>query len=326
MRFDETDRDTVHLLRMFNRQLARKLRLLNWNLSGTGLNMTQGNILWEISRSGRKSWGQLAKTVLIDKGLLSRNLKVLEGRQLINRVRDRRDNRRFEFLITEAGKKMVAEVNDRADQRIEEILKSIKPSELASLIAGLMIYGRVMGLSMETGTPVHIRSHRIGDASSVAFLHGTLYSEEYALDSTFELEVGQGIMEFVAQFDPEWDGFWVAEAGDDVVGAIVIVHRGRELAQLRWFILRPAYRGLGVGRKLMTCALDFCRDKQFKKVFLWTFDELHAAIHLYRSLGFKRTETKTHRRWGRDLTEECYELDLEGDFGDNRGWNMRRGI
>lgn len=323
MKSDEIDGDTVRLVRTFNRQLARKLRLLNWNLSGTELNMTQGNILWEISRSGRKTWDQLAKTLLIDKGLLSRNLKILEQRQLINRERDRRDNRKYEFLMTEAGEKMVAAVNDRADQRIEEILKSIKPSELDSLVAGLMIYGRAVGLPMETRTPVHIRPHGIGDASYVTLLHGTLYSEEYGLDSTFELEVGQGIMEFVAQFDPEWDGFWVAEAGDHVVGAIVIVHRGRELAQLRWFILRPAYRGLGLGRKLMTCAVDFCRDKQFKRVFLWTFDELHVAIHLYRSFGFKRIETETHRRWGRDLTEERYELDLESGLGGNPGWNMR---
>lgn len=312
MSLGEINRDIVRLLRTFNRQLARKLRLLNWNLSGTGLNMTQANMLWEISRSGRKSWDQLAKTVHIDKGLLSRCLKVLEGRQLINRVRDRGDNRKFEFLITGAGKKMAARVNDRADQRIEEILKSIKPSELASLVPGLMIYGRAMGLPMEARTPVHIRPHRIGDASYVAFLHGTLYSEEYALDSTFEAEVGRGIAEFVSRFDPQRDGFWVAEIAGHVVGAIAIVHRAKESAQLRWFMLHPAYRGLGLGRELMTYAVDFCREKGYKRVFLWTFDELHAAIHLYRSFGFERTKKKTHLRWGRNLTEERYELDLVG--------------
>jgi DNA-binding MarR family transcriptional regulator/ribosomal protein S18 acetylase RimI-like enzyme len=326
MRSGEIDGDTVRLVREFNRQLARKLRLLNWNLSGTGLNVTQVNILWEISRSGGKSWDQLAKSLLIDKGLLSRNLKLLEGRQLINRVRDKRDNRKFEFSIAEPGEKIIAAVNGRANQGIGEILKSVRPSELTSLVAGLMIYGRVMGLPMETRPPVHIRPHRIGDAGYVTFLHGIIYAEEYGLDSTFELEVGQGIMEFVGQFDPKWDGFWVAEAVDHVVGAIVIVHRGRELAQLRWFILYPAYRGLGLGRKLMTCAVNFCRDKQFKKVFLWTFDELDAAIHLYRSFGFERNEKKTHRRWGRDLTEERYELDLERGLEGDGEWNMSRGM
>lgn len=46
----------------------------------------------------------------------------------------------------------------------------------------------------------------------------------------------------------------------------------------------------------MTYAVDFCRDRQYKKVFLWTFDELHAAIHLYRSFGFERTRRKIHLR------------------------------
>jgi N-acetylglutamate synthase-like GNAT family acetyltransferase len=88
-------------------------------------------------------------------------------------------------------------------------------------------------------------------------------------------------MEFVNQFDPQWDGFWITESDGDVVGAIVIVKRGRGLAQLRWFILHPNYRGLGLGRELMTRAVGFCKGKQYKKVFVWTFDELHAAIHLY---------------------------------------------
>ena len=306
------DRDTIRLVRTFNRQLLRKLHLLNRILSGTGLNVTQGNILCEIVSSGSKSWRQLAESLLIDKGLLSRNLKALEELHLINRVRNERDNRKYEFVMTEAGKKMAAAVNDRVDQRIGELLKPLEPSELAPLVAGLMTYGRVMGLHMEAPASVHIRPHRIGDASYVTFLHGTLYSREYGLDSTFEVEVGQGIAEFVSQFDPNRDGFWISEAGGQIVGAIAIVHRGRESAQLRWFILHPAYRGLGLGKELMTHAVDFCKGRKYRKVFLWTFDELHAAIHLYRSFGFERTKTETHLRWDRNLTEECYELDLKG--------------
>ncbi len=73
----EIDRDTIRLVRTFNRQLVRKLRPLDRILSGTGLNVSQGNILCEIASSGSKSWLQLADSLLIDKGLLSRNLKSL---------------------------------------------------------------------------------------------------------------------------------------------------------------------------------------------------------------------------------------------------------
>jgi len=312
MRSGEIDRDTIRLVRTFNRQLVQRLRLLHRNLVGTGLNVTQGDILWEISRSGSRSWLQLSKSLLIDKGLLSRNLRVLEELHLINRVRNKEDNRKREFVMTEAGKKMAASVNDRADRQVADLLKSLNPSELDSLVAGLVTYGRIMGLNVGSPGSIHIRPHRIGDTGYVTFLHGTLYAEDCGLDWTFEVEVGRGITEFVSQFDSKSDGFWIAEASGQVVGAIAIVHRERGSTQLRWFILHPAYRGMGLGRKLMTYAVDFCKDRHYKKVFLWTFDELHAAIHLYRSFGFERTKTETHLRWGRNLTEACYELDLTG--------------
>jgi len=43
-------------------------------------------------------------------------------------------------------------------------------------------------------------------------------------------------------------------------------------------------------------------------VFLWTFSELEAAAYLYRSHGFKLTEEKTHVIWGREITEQRYDL------------------
>jgi len=57
-------------------------------------------------------------------------------------------------------------------------------------------------------------------------------------------------------------------------------------------------------------ALGFCREQGYRSVFLWTFSELEAAAHLYRTHGFKLTEEKTHAIWGRVLTEQRYDLRL----------------
>jgi len=60
----------------------------------------------------------------------------------------------------------------------------------------------------------------------------------------------------------------------------------------------------------MTKALEFCRERGFKKVCLWTISELQAAAHLYKQAGFVVSRDKTHEIWGARRTEQEYELDL----------------
>jgi GNAT superfamily N-acetyltransferase len=83
-----------------------------------------------------------------------------------------------------------------------------------------------------------------------------------------------------------------------------------EVAQLRWFLVAPEARGSGLGRKLLREALEFCRDSDFRSVFLWTLAELKTVGHLYEQAGFRKTEQKTHEIWGTVRTEERYDLTL----------------
>ena len=82
-------------------------------------------------------------------------------------------------------------------------------------------------------------------------------------------------------------------------------------AQLRWLLLHPDVRGLGLGRKLVEEDLAFCRDAEYSSVFLWTVSTLPAAAGLYRSVGFKETENVTHELWGSLVTVVKYEPELE---------------
>jgi RimJ/RimL family protein N-acetyltransferase len=47
-----------------------------------------------------------------------------------------------------------------------------------------------------------------------------------------------------------------------------------------------AYRGVGLGRHLMECMIDWAEDRQLRKLTLRVFTDNHGAIALYRSLGF----------------------------------------
>lgn len=156
---------------------------------------------------------------------------------------------------------------------------------------------------------MEIRTHiKSGDIGCIVYLHGTLYALEYKLDYTFEGYVAAGLGEFAKSFDGRKDRLWLAEDEGRIVGSIAIAGQANNLAQLRWFLVHPEYRGGGLGRRLLGEAIAFCRDRGFGSVFLWTISELVAAAHLYREAGFSRTEQKTHELWGGLRTEERYDL------------------
>src|SRR5215208_3305119 len=139
---------------------------------------------------------------------------------------------------------------------------------------------------------------RPGDIGRVVEMHGELYAREYGLDYTFEGYVAAGLGEFAKSFDASKDRLWLAEEGGRLLGSVAIAGLDGITAQLRWFLVRPEARGSGLGGKLLSEAVGFCRGRDFRSVFLWTISELQAAAHLYRRAGFTLTERKTHDIWG----------------------------
>lgn len=147
-----------------------------------------------------------------------------------------------------------------------------------------------------------------GDVGQITYLHGVVYDEEYGLDTTFEAYVAKPLAEFTLNQDNPRQRIWVMEKDGVVCGCAAVVEHSLEEAQFRWLILSREARGVGLGRRLVEWALGFCRDQGYRSVFLWTFSELEAAAHLYRSYGFELTEGKTHVVWGREITEQRYDL------------------
>jgi N-acetylglutamate synthase-like GNAT family acetyltransferase len=156
-----------------------------------------------------------------------------------------------------------------------------------------------------------IRDHlKPGDIGWLSYLHGTFYAQEYGYDQTFEAYVAKGLAKFVEKFNPETDRLWLAERDRQIVGSIAIVGQLQRTAQLRWFFVHPDYRRRGIGKQLLSEALQFCKEKKFKAVSLWTTSELDTARHLYTRAGFSKTEETAHTIWGKAVVEERYELRL----------------
>ena len=148
-----------------------------------------------------------------------------------------------------------------------------------------------------------------GDIGYVTYLHGSLYKKEYNYGIEFETYVAEGLCEFYRKYDPLNNRVWICEHNALMIGFLLLMNRGSS-AQLRYFILKPEYRGIGLGAKLITLYMDFLHKCNYKHSYLWTTNELPAAAHLYKKVGFKLTEEKESTSFGKPLIEQRYDLYL----------------
>jgi ribosomal protein S18 acetylase RimI-like enzyme len=149
-----------------------------------------------------------------------------------------------------------------------------------------------------------------GDIGYVTFLHGILYKKEYNYSISFESYVAAGLHEFYHHYDPLKDRAWICEHHETIIGFLLLMHRENNAAQLRYFILKPEYRGIGLGKKLMSLYVEFLKKSGYTSSYLWTTNELTAAAHLYKQHGFELTEEKESSAFGKLLKEQRYDLVL----------------
>jgi peptidyl-dipeptidase Dcp len=147
-----------------------------------------------------------------------------------------------------------------------------------------------------------------GDLGSVIQMHGKLYKKEYDYGLHFESYVAAGLHEFCEKLGTSRSRAWICEHGGQIVGFLALMDRG-DLAQLRYFIIDPAFRGIGLGRKLMDMYMEHLHTSGFRGSYLLTTKELPAAAHLYTAYGFRlKEEHHAHHPFDKDVIEQRYEM------------------
>lgn len=155
-------------------------------------------------------------------------------------------------------------------------------------------------------TDLHAR-----DISRVIQLHGSLYQQEYGYGLAFESYVSAGLYEFLQHYDPDRSRLWLCEHAGSLVGCLCLMDRG-DSAQLRFFLIHPRCRGLGLGRQLLDECFAFMQACGYSSAYLWTTHELTAAARLYAAYGFQITEEKASTSFGKTVVEQKYMKALNG--------------
>jgi len=154
------------------------------------------------------------------------------------------------------------------------------------------------------------REARPGDAEAIVELHERIYVPEYGMDARFVAGVRSSVEQAVERGWPKGGGAWLIDGSDGLAGSLGVTDEGDGLGKVRWVVLAPEARGIGLGKRMITEAVGEARRLGFERLELDTFGALKAAAAIYRSLGFRLVSEEQTEMWGPPIAYQHYVLDL----------------
>lgn len=297
-------------VRRFNRLYTRRIGVLQEGLLGSPFSLAELRVMYELAHRERTVATDLVQELGLDAGYVSRLLKGLQRRRLVERRQAAEDGRRSVITLTASGRKAVAALEDRSRAEVAALLGGLAPDGQARLLAAMRTIEELLGDRPRGSETLVLRPHRPGDLGWIVHRHAALYASEWGYDERFEGMVAQIASDFVRRFDPKRDRCWMAERDGDVVGSIALVRKSETVGQLRLLLVEPSARGLGVGRKLVQECVRFARQVGYRKVTLYTHDTLAAARHLYLEAGFRLVHEEPDDGYGAAVKAQTWDLDL----------------
>jgi len=133
-----------------------------------------------------------------------------------------------------------------------------------------------------------LRQFKKDDADGVKNLILTILTNEYPFDRA---AYSDSDLDRIGEvYGGDMDSFFVIEDSDQIVGTVGVKGDGKEEALLRRLFVSSNHRRQGYGMQLLAKAIEFCREKGYRRVFFRCTDRMADAMRLCVKQGFKEVE------------------------------------
>jgi DNA-binding MarR family transcriptional regulator/GNAT superfamily N-acetyltransferase len=307
------DRSLIDGIRSSSRQMVRELGFMQTTLAATNYPASAVHTIMEVGTRRSMTAAEVTEFLGLEKSSVSRMLRKLIDAGELQETASEDDGRVKNLALTPQGRKTLAAIEAYGRKQVSSALENLSLAEHQTVSAGLAAYARALsqhrtGHSSQFEDVQIEHGYRAGVIGRITEMHANFYARHAGFGQFFESQVAAELAEFAARLGNPRNGLWVALQAGRIVGSVAIdgEDTGNGNAHLRWFIVDDGIRGSGIGRKLLTRAVDFCDRAGFTKTHLWTFDGLHAARRLYEANGFKLAEERRGKQWGEAVTEQLF--------------------
>lgn len=133
-----------------------------------------------------------------------------------------------------------------------------------------------------------LRPFRSEDQEGVKELILTVLAKEYPFDKSAYSD--SDLLKIAETYGGPGNVFFVIEESGRIVGTVGVKEDTKNEALVRRLFVDAGHRGHGYGTELLNNAVDFCRQKGYKRVYFRCTDRMAEAMKLCAKKGFKETE------------------------------------
>ena len=301
--------DEIADVRAFSRFYTRQIGLLEEHFNHSEFSLPEGRVLHEIASRGHTTLAEIANSLGMDRGYLSRLTRNLVSDDLIAITPSQTDRRSNSVALTPEGDTAYAALAAASNASIGKLLAPLSDQQRRDLVDAMRTIRTLLGDELPA-SPVILRPLRIGDIGWMIHRQGVIYSQQYGWNGEFEALIARIYSDYHAAPEVPPKNLWVAERDGRIAGSIFVMPSEGipGSAQLRMLYVEPSARGLGIGRTLVEQCVGFARDAGYERMRLWTHTIQESARRLYAGAGFTVVETAPHHSFGKDLVSEIWEL------------------
>ena len=318
------DSSLVSDIRTASRDLVRQFGLMNQTVAGTDLTLSSVHAIIEIGRAGQLSSRELSQKLQLEKSTVSRLVKSLVAHGELRELRSSNDLRVKLLSLTRLGRKTLGNIDRYAETQVSTALDRLNADSRKGVLKGLQDYSAALNIASpapQSGqrltskiAPLEINSGYTPTiiARTLEMVHTHMH-RHFGFGPAFETRVAADLAEFMTRIDNSANQTWHAHQDNRIVGSISIdgqdlgdTDLGDTRAHLRWFVVDKGIRGGGIGKALLSQALEFCDQQGFHETHLWTVKGLEAARKLYQQHGFYLAKEYYGDQWGTNILEQQF--------------------